>query len=61
MEEMTVGFMPKMMESLDKSEAEGRFRRLIPISEIDLSHTGYRQYAKHPQWVLGKGAQKDPS
>ena len=61
MEEMTMGFMGKMLESLDRAEAEGRFRRLIPISEIDLSHTGYRQYTKHPQWVLGKGAQKDPS
>lgn len=61
MEEMTVGFMGKMMESLNKSEAEGKFRRLIPMSEIDLSHTGYRQYTKHPQWILGKGAQKDPS
>jgi hypothetical protein len=53
--------MGKMMESLNKSEAEGKFRRLIPMSEIDLSHTGYRQYTKHPQWILGKGAQKDPS
>lgn len=61
MEKMTVGFMPKMMESLDKAEAEGTFRRLIPMSEIDLSQTGYRQYTKHPQWILGKGAQKDPS
>jgi flavodoxin/NAD-dependent dihydropyrimidine dehydrogenase PreA subunit len=60
MEEMTVGFMPKMMESLNKAEAEGKFRRLIPMSEVDLSHTGYRQYTNHPQWVLGKGAQKDP-
>jgi flavodoxin/NAD-dependent dihydropyrimidine dehydrogenase PreA subunit len=61
MEDMTVGFMGKMMESLDKAEAEGKFRRLIPMSEIDLSHTGFRQYTKHPQWILGKGAQKDPS
>ena len=61
MEKMTVGFMPKMMESLDKAEAEGKFRRLIPMSKIDLSHTGYRQYTKCPQWILGKGPQKDPS
>jgi len=60
-EDMTVGFMGKMMDSLDKAEGEGKFRRLIPMSEIDLSHTGFRQYTKHPQWVLGKGAQKDPS
>jgi flavodoxin/NAD-dependent dihydropyrimidine dehydrogenase PreA subunit len=58
MEEMTVSFMPRMLESLEKAETEGQFRRLIPLSEIDTTRTGYRQYTAHPQWILGKGAQR---
>ena len=61
MEELTVGFMPGMLESLDKAEAEGRFRRLIPLSEIDTTHTGYRHFTAHPRWILGKGAQRGAS
>ena len=61
MEDMTVGAIPKMLDALDKAEQEGRFRRLLPSSEVDTTRTGFRQYRAHPQWILGKGAQKDSS
>ena len=58
MEDMTVGFRPKMIERLAEAEKGGRFRPLIPLSEVDTTHTGYQQYTVHPQWILGKGPQK---
>jgi flavodoxin/NAD-dependent dihydropyrimidine dehydrogenase PreA subunit len=58
MEDMTVGAMPRMLGSLEQAEKGGQFRRLIPLSEIDTTRTGYKQYMVHPQWVLGKGPQK---
>jgi ferredoxin len=59
MEEMTIGFMPAMLESLERAEAEGQFRRLIPLGEIDTTHTGYGHFTAHPQWIPGKGAQSE--
>ena len=58
MEDMTVGFRPMMLDALAEAEKGGRFRRLIPLSEIDTTRTGYKQYTVHPQWILGKGPQK---
>jgi len=60
-EEMIEGskkHLPMMLPGLDKAEAEGRFRRLIPIEKIDLNSPGIRQYTEHPQWIIGKGPQK---
>jgi ferredoxin len=48
----------KLLDTLVEAEKEGRFRMLIPLSEIDMTCTGYRQYVVHPQWILGKGPQK---
>ena len=58
MEDMTVGFRPKMIECLAEAEKGGRFRPLIPLSEVDTTRTGYKEYTAHPQWILGKGPQK---
>ena len=58
MEDMTVGFRPKMIESLAEAEKGGRFRPLIPLREVDTTHTGYKQYTVHPQWIPGNGSQE---
>jgi len=59
MEEMTLGFRPKLIEVLAEAQKGGRFRPLIPLSEIDTTRTGYKQYrGVHPQWILGKGPQE---
>ena len=58
MEDMTVGFRPKMIECLAEAEKGGRFRPLIPLSEVDTTRTGYKEYTAHPQWIIGKGPQK---
>jgi hypothetical protein len=47
-----------MLDSLAEAEKGGRFRRLIPLSEVDTTRTGYKEYTAHPQWILGKGPQK---
>jgi hypothetical protein len=44
--------------ALAQAEAEGRFRRLIPLVEIDYANPLYKKYNKHPRWVIGKGLQK---
>jgi hypothetical protein len=44
--------------SLAEAEKGGRFRPLIPLSEVDTTRTGYKEYTAHPQWILGKGPQK---
>jgi ferredoxin len=46
-----------MLPALEKAEAEGRFRRLTPIEKINLDISGYMLHKKHPQWIIGKGAQ----
>jgi len=50
--------LPMMLPGLEKAEAEGSFRRLIPVEEIDLDNPGVRQYTEHPQWIIGKGPRK---
>jgi hypothetical protein len=47
-----------MLDSLAEAEKGGRFRPLIPLSEVDTTRTGYKQYMVHPQWIIGKGPQK---
>jgi ferredoxin len=44
-----------ILPHLDKAEAEGKFRRLIPKDKLDLKTYGYMLHTKHPQWVIGKG------
>jgi flavodoxin/formate hydrogenlyase subunit 6/NADH:ubiquinone oxidoreductase subunit I len=46
-------FVPALAEA----EAEGRFRRIVPIEKIDYSTPLYKKYNKHPRWVIGKGLQ----
>jgi hypothetical protein len=58
MEDMTVGSRPKLLDFLAEAEKGGHFRRLIPLSEIDMTRSGYKEYTAHPQWILGKGPQK---
>jgi hypothetical protein len=47
-----------MLDTLAEAEKGGRFRPLIPLSEVDTTRTGYKEYTAHPQWILGKGPQK---
>jgi ferredoxin len=46
-----------MLHPLEKAEAEGRFRRLIPLDKLKLDTYGYMVHKKHPQWIIGKGPQ----
>jgi flavodoxin/ferredoxin len=48
-----------LLPALEKAEAEGRFRRLLPKENItpSLDNFGYKLHKKHPQWVIGKGPQ----
>jgi ferredoxin len=57
-EDMTARFMREMPDLLAEAEKGGHFRRLIPLSEVDTTRTGYKQYLVHPQWILGKGPHK---
>lgn len=45
------------LPGLDKPEADGHFRRLIPIEDIGYDTPIYKKHNKHPQWVIGKGLQ----
>jgi ferredoxin len=58
MEDMTARLAHLIPDRLTEAEKGGRFRRLIPLSEVDTARTGYKQYSVHPQWILGKGPQK---
>jgi flavodoxin/ferredoxin len=56
MAKTTAEIMPKAMLSfLETAEAEGRFRRLVQIENFAEYCT--KLHNKHPQWVIGKGAQ----
>jgi hypothetical protein len=44
MEDMTARAKPKVLDFLAEAEKGGRFRRLIPLSEVDMTCTGYKQY-----------------
>jgi flavodoxin/NAD-dependent dihydropyrimidine dehydrogenase PreA subunit len=46
-----------LLPALDKAEAEGRFRRFLPKKDINPEVFGYMNHQKHPQWIIGKGAQ----
>jgi ferredoxin len=48
----------KLLDTLADAEKGGRFRPLMPLSEIDMTRSGYKQYMVHPQWILGKGPQE---
>jgi len=58
MENTTPAFTDRLLWCLEEAEKAGRFRRLIPLSEIDPERTGYRIYTSHPQWVIGEGPQE---
>ena len=45
------------MAGLEKPEAEGHFRRLVPIDEVGYDTPIYKKHNKHPQWIIGKGLQ----
>jgi hypothetical protein len=40
--------------NLDKAEAEGRFRRLVPREDIDWDTPSYKVLNKHPRYVIPK-------
>jgi len=41
---------------LDRAEAEGHFRRLVPKDKIGWDTYFYQVHNKHPNWIIGKGA-----
>jgi ferredoxin/flavodoxin len=43
------------LPALEKAEAEGNFRRLLPVEEIGTDTPFYKKHNKHPQWIIGKG------
>jgi flavodoxin/ferredoxin len=50
---------PEMMRkvilpSLARAEAEGTFRRLLPLDQVGFT-LNYQIHAGHPQWIIGKG------
>ena len=45
------------LDQLAKDEAEGRFRRLVPVDKIGLTTPYYKKHNKRPWWVIGKGLQ----
>jgi flavodoxin/ferredoxin len=45
------------LDILVKAEAEGKFRRLVPVDKIGLNTPYYKRHNKHPWWVIGKGLQ----
>jgi ferredoxin len=57
LEKMTARFIPMGLESLEKAEVAGTFRRLLPLDQFDADSPGYKQHTAHPQWIIGKGAQ----
>lgn len=46
--------LPALEELLDKAEAEGRFRRLVPLEKIGWDTPYYKVYNKHPRYVIPK-------
>lgn len=60
--EASAPMIARMMESFYvegsvKSEAEGSFRRLVPLEDIGFDTPVYKVFNRHPQWVIGKGFQ----
>jgi flavodoxin/ferredoxin len=56
-ENMTAKYTPMGLQFLEKAEAEGHFRRLLPLDKFNADAPGYKQHTTHPQWIIGKGAQ----
>lgn len=46
-----------VLPPLVKAEAEGRFRRLVPVEKIGRDNPIYKVRRKHPRWIIGKGMQ----
>ena len=46
-----------VLPPLVKAEAEGRFRRLVPVEKIGRDNPIYTVHRKHPRWIIGKGMQ----
>ena len=40
------------LKLLDEAEAEGRFRRLIPVEKVGWDTPYYKVYSKHPRYVI---------
>jgi flavodoxin/NAD-dependent dihydropyrimidine dehydrogenase PreA subunit len=45
----------ELLSHLEKNEAEGRFRRLVPVEKIGWDTSFYKVHNKHPRWIIGKG------
>lgn len=43
------------LDPLAKAEAEGRFRRLVPVENVFGGPPLPRDADKHPKWIIGKG------
>jgi flavodoxin/ferredoxin len=46
------------IKGVEAPEAEGKFRRLLPVGEIGADTPVYKVFNKHPQWIIGKGFNK---
>jgi flavodoxin/Fe-S-cluster-containing hydrogenase component 2 len=44
-----------LLPNLAKAEADGRFRRHLPIEKVKLDTYSYMLHKTHPQWIIGKG------
>ncbi|MFC1820246.1 EFR1 family ferrodoxin [Thermodesulfobacteriota bacterium] len=42
----------KFIKALEKAEAEGRFRRLVPLDEVGWDTPYYKVYNKHPRYII---------
>ena len=40
------------IKALDQAEAEGSFRRLLPVDKVGWDTPFYKVYNKHPRWVI---------
>jgi flavodoxin/formate hydrogenlyase subunit 6/NADH:ubiquinone oxidoreductase subunit I len=45
-----------LLTDVNKAEAEGRFRPLIPKEKIGNGLPLYKTQTKHPKWIIGKGS-----
>jgi len=46
------------VQGVEKPEAEGSFRRLLPPEKLGVNTPIYKVFNKHPQWIIGKGFNK---
>ena len=40
------------VDILNKAEAEGRFRKLVPFESIDMNRPFYKVYNTHPRYTI---------